>query len=121
MRTFTILWLSRLIAAIGTYMADFAITLWVWDLTGSATALTLTGFFYELPRIVASLFSGILIDRAGCKYLMILSRVVTASSTLVLLILHLSGHLAIWHLYALALARSGFEKCGWMRINPQWR
>lgn len=101
-------------ADIGDQMADFAITLWVWNLTGSATALALTGFFYELPRIVASMFSGILIDRAGCKALMILSRVVTASSTLVLLILHLSGHLAIWHLYVLAFARSGFEKCGWI-------
>lgn len=95
-------------------MADFAITLWVWNLTGSATALALTGFFYELPRVVASLFSGILIDRAGCKSLMLLSRIATASSTLVMLILHLSGHLAIWHLYALAFARSGFEKCGWI-------
>lgn len=95
-------------------MADFAITLWVWNLTGSATALALTGFFYELPRIVASLFSGILIDRVGCKSLMILSRVVTASATLVLLLLYLSGHLAIWHLYAVAFAKSGFEKCGWI-------
>ncbi|MEL6136016.1 MAG: MFS transporter [Cyanobacteria bacterium J06626_23] len=114
MRQFTILCLSRLIAAVGGRMADFALTLWVWDQTGSATALALTGFFYELPRIMASLSSGILIDRVGCKALMILQRVATASSTLVMLLLHLSGHLAIWHLYALAFARSGFEKCGWI-------
>lgn len=101
-------------AAIGIYMADFAITLWVWNLTGSAAALALTGFFYELPRIVASLSAGILIDRMGCKFLMILSRVVTASATLVVLLLYLSGHLAIWHLYAVAFAKSGFEKCGWI-------
>ncbi|MGD1861996.1 MAG: DUF433 domain-containing protein [Leptolyngbyaceae cyanobacterium] len=39
-------------------MAGFAVTLWVWDLTGSATALVLTGFFYKLPIIVVSVFAG---------------------------------------------------------------
>ncbi|NEP18921.1 MAG: MFS transporter [Leptolyngbya sp. SIO4C1] len=114
MQKFTFLWLSRLISAIGTRMADFAITLWVWELTGSATALALTGFFYELPRIVASLFSGILIDRTSHKYLMILKEATAAVSMLVLLVLHLTGHLLIWHLYVAAFARSGFEKCGWI-------
>jgi MFS family permease len=91
-------------------MADFAITLWVWNQTGSATALTLTGFFYQLPRLFTSLFAGILVDRISRKYLMILSEVVTAISTLVLLGLYLSGQLAIWHLYVAFCINGGFEK-----------
>lgn len=93
-------------------MASFAITLWVWELTGSATALVLTGFFYKLPIIVASLFAGIVVDRVSRKYLMILSQVVAVISALLVLLLYLSGHLAIWHLYAAALVKGGFDQFG---------
>ncbi|MEL6397644.1 MAG: MFS transporter [Cyanobacteria bacterium J06626_4] len=112
MRKFTILWLSYLISAIGTRIASFAITLWVWELTGSAMALVLTGFFYKLPIILASLFAGIVVDRTNRKYLMILSEVASIIAALLVLMLYLSGHLAIWHLYAVALARGGFDQFG---------
>ena len=110
LRKFTILWLAYLISAIGTRMADFAITLWVWDQTGSATALTLWGFFYQLPRLFTSLFAGILVDQVSRKYLMILSEAVAATTTLALLGLHLTGQLAIWHLYVAFCLNGGFEK-----------
>lgn len=110
LRKFTILWLAHLISVIGTHMADFAITLWVWDQTGSATALTLWGFFYQLPRLFTSLFAGILVDRASRKYLMMLSEAVAATMTLVLLGLYLAGQLAIWHLYVAFCVVGGFEK-----------
>lgn len=93
-------------------MANFAITLWVWDQTGSATALTLSGFFYLLPRLFISLFAGIVVDYASRKRLMILSGASVAVSTLVLLLLYLSGQLAIWHLYTAALINGSVEKFG---------
>ena len=53
-------------------MSEFALTLWAWELTGSATALALVGFFSLLPRIFISLFAGIIVDRFNRKYLMML-------------------------------------------------
>ena len=91
-------------------MSDFAITLWVWELTGSATSLALTGFFYQLPRIITAIFAGIVVDRFSRKYLMILSEAAVMVSTLMLLVLHLTGQLAIWHLYLAASINGGFEK-----------
>lgn len=73
LRKFTTLWLGYLIAEVGDRMAWFSITLWVWDQTGLATALTLTGFFYQLPRIFTALFAGILVDRTSRKRLLLLS------------------------------------------------
>ncbi|MEM6437388.1 MAG: MFS transporter [Cyanobacteria bacterium P01_D01_bin.115] len=110
MRTFTILCLSFLISSFGHGIAGFAVTLWVWEQTDSATALVLTGFFYKLPIVVASLFAGIVVDRANRKSLMILSEVMSIIAALLVLILYLSGYLAIWHLYAVALARGGFDQ-----------
>ena len=61
-------------------MTNFALTLWAWSLTGSATALALVGFFSLLPRIFISLFAGIIVEspsetlreRANRKHLMML-------------------------------------------------
>lgn len=89
-------------------MSEFALTLWAWELTGSATALALIGFFSLLPRIFISLFAGILVDRANRKHLMMLGDGIAAISSLVILILHLSGNLAIWHLYLAASINGGF-------------
>ena len=89
-------------------MSEFALTLWTWELTGSATALALVGFFFLVPRIFISLFAGILVDRFNRKYLMILSDGVAAISTVAVLVLHLTGNLAIWHLYLAASMTGGF-------------
>ena len=89
-------------------MSEFALTLWAWELTGSATAIALVGFFSMLPSIFVSLFAGILVDRFNRKYLMILSDGAAAISTVAVLVLHLTGNLAIWHLYLAASMTGGF-------------
>lgn len=89
-------------------MSEFALTLWAWSLTSSATALALVGFFSLLPRIFISIFAGIIVDRANRKHLMMLGDAIAAGSTLAILILHLSGNLAIWHLYLATLINGGF-------------
>ena len=91
-------------------MSEFALTLWAWSLTGSATALALVGFFSLLARIFISLFAGIIVDRANRKHLMILGDAIAASSTLAILILYLLGNLAIWHLYLAASINGGFSQ-----------
>ena len=108
MRKFILIWFGQLVSTVGTYMSEFALTLWAWELTGSATALALVGFFSMLPSIFVSLFAGILVDRVNRKYLIILSDSMAAISTVVILVLHLTGNLAIWHLYLAASITGGF-------------
>ncbi|VEP17310.1 Major Facilitator Superfamily transporter (fragment) [Hyella patelloides LEGE 07179] len=108
MRKFILIWFGQLVSTIGSHMSEFALTLWAWQLTGSATALALVGFFSQVPRIFISLFAGIIVDRTNRKYLMILGDGIAAISTLAILILYLIGQLAIWHLYLAALINGGF-------------
>ena len=108
MRKFILIWFGQLISTIGTHMSGFALTLWAWQLTGSATALALVGFFSQLPRIFISLFAGIIVDHLNRKYLMIFGDAIAAFSTLTILILYFVGQLAIWHLYLAALINGGF-------------
>ena len=108
MRKFILIWFGQLTSTIGSYMSNFALTLWAWELTGSATALALVSFFSLLPSIFVSLFAGIIVDRTNRKYLMILGDAIAASSTVIILIVYLSGNLAIWHLYLASSINGGF-------------
>ncbi|OKH37856.1 MFS transporter [[Phormidium ambiguum] IAM M-71] len=108
MRTFTIIWFGQLISTIGSYMTNFALTLWAWQLTGSATTLALVGFFGQLPSIPVNLIAGIIVDRCDRKQLMILGDSIAAVSTIGIGILYFTNSLEIWHLYLAATVNGGF-------------
>ena len=110
MRTFTIIWIGQLASTIGSYMTEFALSLWAWELTESATALALTNFFFILPRIPMTLFAGIIVDRFNRKQLMMLGDTVAALSTFAILLLYLTNSLQIWHLYVVSGINGGFSE-----------
>ncbi|NDJ16449.1 MFS transporter [Myxacorys almedinensis] len=110
MRTFIILWLGQLASTIGTYMTGFALELWAWELTGSATPLALIGFFFQAPRILINLVSGIIVDRFNRKHLMLLGDAIAALTSLLLLFLSLTQTLQLWHLYLMTAITSVFSQ-----------
>lgn len=91
-------------------MTFFALTLWAWEITGSATALALLGLFSQLPRLPISLFAGIVVDRYNRKLLMLLGDAIAALTTLTIGLLYLTESLQIWHLYAAVIVAGGFEQ-----------
>ncbi|MBD1853554.1 MFS transporter [Leptolyngbya sp. ST-U4] len=107
MRIFVIVWTGQFVSTIGSYMTSFAITLWAWQLTDQATALTLIVFFNQAASLLVAPFAGVIVDglrpifgqRWSRKQLIILSDTVAALSTVAILLLHLTGHLQVWHFY----------------------
>jgi DHA3 family macrolide efflux protein-like MFS transporter len=108
MRTFNIIWFGQLVSTVGSYMTEFALTLWAWELTGSATALALVAFFSQLPRIPITLVAGIIVDRFRRQRLMILGDAIAVLSTVAIGILYLTDNLQIWHLYTAVAINGGF-------------
>lgn len=108
MRTFTLIWAGQLVSTIGSYITSFAFTLWIWDITQSATALAMVGFFSQLPSIPMTLVAGIIVDRWNRKRLMILGDSIAILSTVGIGILHLTHQLEVWHLYLAASLNGGF-------------
>ncbi|MEL7420587.1 MAG: MFS transporter, partial [Cyanobacteria bacterium J06555_3] len=98
-RTFSLIWFGQLISQIGSEMTWFAVSIWIWQLTGRATDLALFGFFSQLPQIFMYLVSGMVVDRTSRKILMIVGDSMTSLLTVVLAVLYFSGHLQIWHLF----------------------
>ncbi|MBD2364301.1 MFS transporter [Anabaena minutissima FACHB-250] len=99
MRNFLIVWLGQLVSTIGSNMTGFAIEIWAWEITGKATTLTLVGFFSLLPSIIITPISGVIVDRFNRKFLMMVGDTVAVLSTIVILLLHLTNNLQIWHFY----------------------
>ncbi|MEM6453200.1 MAG: MFS transporter [Cyanobacteria bacterium P01_D01_bin.105] len=108
MRTFTLIWFGQLISATGSRMTFFSLTLWIWEATGSATALALVSLCFQLPQIPTTLFAGLIVDRYNRKSLMLLGDAAIAMATLVIGGLYLTGQLAVWHLYLVTLMAGGF-------------
>ncbi|MEL6441487.1 MAG: MFS transporter [Cyanobacteria bacterium J06621_8] len=106
MQNFIILWLGQLISTVGSYMTIFAVTIWVWNQTDSATALTLISFSAQLPRIFVTFFAGIIVDRFSRKLLMLLGDISAVIATVVVGLLYITNNLQIWHL-CLVLALHG--------------
>lgn len=89
-------------------MTFFALTLWAWNVIGSATALALVGFFSQLPSIPITLIAELITDRSNRKRLMLLRDAIAALSTLVIGLLYLTDQLQLWHLYRIAMLNGGF-------------
>jgi len=106
---FSIVWLGQLISMTGSGMTRFALTIWVWQETGEATALALVAVFSFAPGILLSPIAGAIVDRVSRKRVMIASDLAAGLSTVALLILYSTGHLEIWHLWAAGFFASSFE------------
>lgn len=99
MLAFVVVIIGQIVSLIGSNMTMFAISIWAWEMTGQATALSLVAFFGFGPMILLSPVAGALVDRWNRKLVMMLSDLAAGLSTVVLLLLLVSDQLEIWHLY----------------------
>ena len=96
---FSLVWASQLVSVLATNMTHFGLTIWVFQETGSATALGLMQVFFITPFLILSPIAGAMVDRYNRKLMMMVSDLSGGLATLILLALQATGRLEIWHLY----------------------
>lgn len=106
LRTFILIWFGQLVSLIGSGLTNFALGVWVFERTGSATEFALISVFAILPGILIAPVAGVLVDRYDRRLTMIISDTVAGLSTVAIALLLFSGHLEIWHIYLSALISS---------------
>ena len=89
-------------------MTIFAVTIWVWEQTDSATALSLIAFSAQIPRIFITFLAGIIVDRFSRKRLMILGDTSAVLATIAVGVLYTTGNLQIWHLCLIVALHGSF-------------
>src|SRR3990172_4713147 len=100
---FTIVWLGQILSVLATQMSTFALSIWVFEKTGSATALGLVQVFFITPFLLISPLAGVMVDRHNRKLMMMVSDLGAGLATVVVLVLQAFGVLEIWHLYIAAI------------------
>ena len=101
-RNFRLLWLAALGSTIGTWMQNYAQSWLVFDLTKSNFYLGLDTFLAQLPILLFMLIGGVIADRHDRRRLLTGSQYVQAFSAFTLAALVLTGHVNVWHIFALS-------------------
>ena len=65
LKTFLILWSTQSLSQLGSAMTNFALTLWLYQKTGSALQTALLAVCSYAPYVLVSIFAGALSDRCG--------------------------------------------------------
>lgn len=108
MRIFTFIWLGQLVSLIGIWMATFAVDIWVFQQTGSATQFALVTLTNTIPVLVISPIAGTLVDRWNRRWVIIISYVFIGLCNLSLVTLLTISQLEIWHIYLINILVSIF-------------
>ena len=109
-RRFLILNSSQSISLIGSGLTDFALSYYilqgVMKSGGQISQYTILYFIMYLPGIIVAPFIGPLIDRSNKKYTIITSDTVAAMGSLGILLVYMSGHLQVSHIYMVVLIKA---------------
>ena len=97
---FTIVWSGQLISVLASNMSWFALTIWAFEMTGSATVLGVVQTAFILPFLIISPIAGVMVDRYDRKLMMMISDLGAVLATGCILILSALDILEIWHLIA---------------------
>ena len=108
MKIFKIVWLGQLLSVLGSGLSAFALGVWVYQQTGSATQFTLVLFSGAIPGVLLLPFAGLLADRWDRRLTMILSDTGAAAGTLALALMFYSGHVETWLIYIILGFSSAF-------------
>lgn len=99
MKGFIVVWIGQIVSVLASGMTQFALTLWVYEQTESAMALAGMQVAFITPFLLMSPLAGVWVDRYNRKLMMMVSDLVAAIGTVLMLVLYSMGVLQIWHLY----------------------
>jgi MFS family permease len=111
-RDYRLIFITILCASTSMHMRNVASLYQVYQISGSAVQLGLTGFFQALPFICFGLLGGVLADTFNRKKLILLTQVVNLLPGLVLGGLTAMGTVQVWHVNVLNLLTSSLQVLG---------
>lgn len=99
MKGFTFVWAGQFISVLTSNMTGFALSIWMFQQTGSATAMSAMQVSFILPFMLITPIAGAMVDRYNRKLMMMISDLTSVLATVAILVLQATGQLQFWHLY----------------------
>jgi MFS family permease len=101
-RDFRLVWTGLFISELGYQLSLVAIFVQVYELTGSAGAVGLTGLFSFLALLLGAVISGAILDAYDRRKLLLWAQVGFAVGSTILLVGAIHGHPSVWTIYLAA-------------------
>ncbi len=121
MRTFFIVWGGQLVSIVGSSLTGFALSIWVYQQSGSVTMLALVMLAATVPGVVVAPFAGALVDRWDRRRTMLGGDGAAGVATGVVALLLLVGELHLGWIFALVIVGSvanTFQEPAWTASVP---
>ena len=99
LREFYILWSTQSLSQLGSAITAFALTLWLYEKTGSALSTATLRICTYAPYVIMSIFAGALSDKFDKKKTMLICDLMAALTTVLVFVLYKGDMLCVWHLY----------------------
>ncbi len=106
LRSFLLLWSSQTVSQLGTAMTDYALIIWVYERSGTASSVTMLTMCAFLPTILFRFLAGTFVDRKDKKRIMLITDLIAACGSLSVLLLYSGAVLEVWHLYVINIILS---------------
>lgn len=107
MRTFLLVWAGQFVSLVGSGIGSFALGVWVYETTGSATRFALAPFAGAITGVLLLPLSGVVADRWDRRKLMLLTDSIAGAATVLAAWLFYTERLEVWHVYGLVVVISG--------------
>lgn len=107
-RNFALLWFGGLISTMGDWVLNVGLPIYVYLLTRSVLALSISVLLTSIPNIVLGSIAGVFVDRGNRKRTLIIVNLLLALGLLPLLLVHTADR--IWIIYLVALIESSLEQ-----------
>ncbi len=101
LKDFYILWSTQSLSQLGSALTEFALTLWLYEKTGSALSTAALTICTYAPYVIMSIFAGAVTDKFDKKKTMLVCDVLAALGTILVFVLYKTDLLSMWHLYAI--------------------
>src|ERR1700675_502452 len=112
-RDYRLVWIASVCNAVAIQIRNVAGLYQVYQISGSALQLGLTGFFQAFPFVIFGLFAGAVADAFDRKMLLVASTLGQLIPCLLLGILTLTGTIQVWHVYGLGFIGAVVDVFNW--------
>lgn len=108
--SFLWIWAGQVVSILGSNLSGFALGVWLYQVTGSASNFALVALCTVLPQLLVSPLAGALVDRYPRRWMMALGDSGAAVCTLAMAVLFFSGAGAVqpWQVFLVTALSSAF-------------
>ena len=117
MKTFVTVWFGQVVSQVGSSMTGFALSIFVYQISGSVTQLAMVLLAANLPGIILAPVAGVWVDRFDRRIVMMVSDAAAGLGAVALLFIAWTGELTFWPMVIVA----AFGSAGAAFQEPAYR